>query len=152
MTNPWPDKHVDLFIDLWNQGLSQSQLSDAMARETGTAYSRNSCAGQIGRLRALGRLPPAQIKVKKRRPRARIAVVPDSPPIATKATKAVVAPSAPSESSEPPASLDVSIYDLDDTHCRYPYGERPPYRYCGNPKWADSSYCWHHTRVVRGIR
>lgn len=141
---PWPSAHVDRFVELFNEGLSLSMLSDALSSETGTPYSRNACAGQISRLRAIGRLPPGKKTTVKHRPRPRmkIAVVPDSPPIGTKTAKATEA------TEGPPASLDVSIYDLEPHHCRFPFGDWPPYRYCGNQTLPDLSWCPYHTRIV----
>lgn len=41
------------------------------------------------------------------------------------------------------------FWALDATRCRYPYGERPPYMFCGARKKpsADIPYCRYHARL-----
>ena len=45
----------------------------------------------------------------------------------------------------PPVSL--TIYQLDRHTCHYPFGDRPPYSYCGEPA-RRGSWCPQHERVV----
>lgn len=41
-----------------------------------------------------------------------------------------------------------SLDELQDKDCRYPHGEGLPYRFCGKPHKAGSSYCEHHHSIV----
>jgi hypothetical protein len=40
----------------------------------------------------------------------------------------------------------LTIFQLLDHHCRWPNGERPPFRYCGQTAIDGSSYCATHHR------
>jgi hypothetical protein len=40
----------------------------------------------------------------------------------------------------------LTIFELLDHHCRWPNGERPPFRYCGQTAIDGSSYCAAHHR------
>jgi len=50
-----------------------------------------------------------------------------------------------------PNSLKLSIYDLKETTCRWPYGDAPPFTYCGHNTIDGSPYCLAHWQesVVR---
>jgi len=41
----------------------------------------------------------------------------------------------------------LTIFELRDGVCRFPYGERAPYTYCGRPA-PHTSWCPHHEHVV----
>ena len=46
--------------------------------------------------------------------------------------------------------LNIPLMDLASHHCRYPYGDHIPYRFCGHPKTEGSSYCWTHFALTLG--
>jgi hypothetical protein len=42
----------------------------------------------------------------------------------------------------------ITIFDLDQFTCRWPFGERHPYLFCGAPPTrAGASYCPLHARL-----
>jgi hypothetical protein len=41
----------------------------------------------------------------------------------------------------------IDILELKAETCRYPYGDLPPFRYCGCPILKGSPYCSTHTAV-----
>ena len=43
---------------------------------------------------------------------------------------------------------EVEIWDLGPHTCRWPYGEYPPYLYCGQRPLVDSPYCAEHSRIA----
>lgn len=47
-----------------------------------------------------------------------------------------------------PASRGLDVLQLGPTDCRWPEGERVPYRFCGAEKTAQGSYCAHHTKMA----
>ena len=47
------------------------------------------------------------------------------------------------------APLGLRIEQLESGVCRYPYGDYPPYLYCGQPTKPDSPYCAFHHRICR---
>ena len=46
----------------------------------------------------------------------------------------------------PPLSMNVALIDLEQHHCRWPYGTRAPFLFCGHVKQLGESYCPFHTR------
>lgn len=47
--------------------------------------------------------------------------------------------------------LNISLLDLEDHHCRYPFGDEPSLMTsCGHPKMKGSSYCVPHFHLTRG--
>lgn len=51
---------------------------------------------------------------------------------------------------EPPAIGTVTLLELRDCMCRWPYGEAAPYLFCGAPAERGWSYCPWHVRIARG--
>ena len=50
----------------------------------------------------------------------------------------------------PPPSLGIPLTQLNGHHCRWPYGERAPYEFCGHPQLLGSSYCpYHDAKALR---
>ena len=41
----------------------------------------------------------------------------------------------------------LTIFQLRNGVCRFPYGEHPPYTYCGRPA-PHTSWCPHHEHIV----
>ena len=44
----------------------------------------------------------------------------------------------------------LTLLELERTSCRYPFGDKAPYLYCGKPIRDATSYCPHHCGVVYG--
>jgi hypothetical protein len=40
----------------------------------------------------------------------------------------------------------ITFEDLEPVHCRFPRGDKPPYRFCGKDRQHGSSYCPNHAR------
>jgi hypothetical protein len=53
----------------------------------------------------------------------------------------------PAPAAAPP-SLDVAVLDLREHHCRYPYGNRVPYLFCGAEPERGCSYCAFHRAMT----
>jgi hypothetical protein len=43
--------------------------------------------------------------------------------------------------------LGIALIDLEQTHCRYPHGDPPEIRFCGQAKVEGSAYCAVHTKL-----
>jgi hypothetical protein len=50
---------------------------------------------------------------------------------------------------EPDASKRLcSLFDLDDTRCRFPIGDTTRLQFCGGETMPGSSYCLHHYKIA----
>jgi len=50
--------------------------------------------------------------------------------------------------NDAPPSLGLSILEVKDGVCRYPYGERFPYTFCGHPTDKGDVYCPFHQALT----
>lgn len=101
----------------WIAGDSAQIIADRLG------ISRCSAIGHVWRMK----LEPRQVKTVKPKP----IPVPKPKPI-------------PSQPLPEPVSLNLSMMELNDTVCRWPYGDRD-YTFCGQP--ADKVYCSFHEKL-----
>jgi hypothetical protein len=98
--------------------------------------TRNAIIGKANRLHLLRKPqnPQAKKQPPRREPRLRVAgftmPLPSPPP-----------------APEAPPSLGLMLYELEPDECRYPYGEAPPFTFCGHAVDRGSSYCPFHRRL-----
>jgi hypothetical protein len=128
---------------------SSRDIGDAMEREFGVSYSRNSIIGKCKRMDIAlqcGNIGRRAANGKRR----------GGPQKLTRASWGIGGHGKP----KPPtplsvvtagdmanAPLHIGIFDLRPHHCRWPYGERAPYTSCGHDKIGGSSYCGIHTQM-----
>jgi GcrA cell cycle regulator len=114
--------------------------------------SRNSVIGKIHRLGLSGKY--RRPREGRPRMRARANFMPVAPGKSGKSempqmrtNKRPLAFPAPPLPPLPPPDPPVGAFDLLDLRhgmCRYPSGDRVPFRFCGAPQARDSSYCPEH--------
>lgn len=138
----WTDERIEKLKKYWADGLSAGQIA---ARLSGV--SRNAV---IGKARRIGlaihvnavvdrERKPAAPKVSKEKMRVKtVSPVPlpveEPPPIVA----SVVAP----------RSLCLTLMELESHHCRWPYGERAPFTFCGHGVESGDVYCTYHSRIA----
>lgn len=62
--------------------------------------------------------------------------------------KSAVLPKASLKPFRAPAGAAlIAASDLKSSHCQWPFGDRPPFRYCGKAPEEGSPYCANHRRV-----
>lgn len=88
---------------------------------------------------------------KPRKPRA-----PKPQTVTRQPPSARVGPESPPQDAEAAAlrcvevtSLELAIYDLNDSTCRYPSADAP-FTFCGNPAKEGSPYCGPHHSLCHG--
>jgi hypothetical protein len=143
----WTDAMLDRLRVLHrNKKLSFSKIAAQLNAEFGTALTKNACVG-MGRRLGLEARP----KVFPPGPQPRYLREPPAETIAPM-------PAQLRWTVEPP-QLDIgpnriTIWELRDGVCHYPFGSKPPYGYCGNTAKRKSPYCPHHETVMypRGTR
>jgi hypothetical protein len=119
--------------------MSFTEIANQLSEEFMVKLTKNAC---IGKARRLG--------LKER---ARVA-----PPLPRKGQKRggsryrpppVVLPGWQVEPPRLPAHADrITIYQLKSGVCHFPFGERPPYAYCGHTTRRGLPWCPHHETVV----
>lgn len=154
----WPDPHDTFLRDRLAEGMSTAKAADALNTEFRTRYTRNACIGRAVRqdmprnrsksdeARPEPKKPPEKIDGKARRTwfrhrqleREGIAVVTPKPKPDLAAMRCVEV--------EP---LNLSLIELTDETCKWPYGDRAPFVFCGNPS-AFGSYCGAHYALSVG--
>lgn len=154
----WTTERVAQLKQLWTQGESASTICALMK-----ATSR--CA-IIGKARRLG-LVQGNNPRRTTRPRtrwgaqlSRLSAVPKSskervsPTVLLRASRSGASkenPSAPPKPMvvlvEPPSPLLVTFGELKDGICKFPFGDKAPFRYCGHKAMPGTSWCPHHRSV-----
>jgi hypothetical protein len=137
----WDDHLIARFRALHNGGKRPfSEIAKTLSHEFGIKLTKNACIGKARRLGLEARprvMPPPP---KRKRPRRY------EPPAE------VIPVVIPRWTVEPPvlpaAGGRITIYQLKGGVCHYPFGERPPYAYCGNTTKRHSPWCPHHEHVV----
>jgi GcrA cell cycle regulator len=146
----WADAHIDELKRLNDETeLSCAQLAVQINRDFGTAYSRNAVIGKLARMGLVAKNRPGRNTIGKsrtpreRKPRNRIIQANgnsnrlriiesvESEPIALRC--AAVEP------------LNILLDELTAATCHYPYGDTPPFFYCGHATLDGATYCdLHH--------
>jgi hypothetical protein len=140
----WDDTLIARFKALHKGGQrSFAQIAEMLSREFGIKLSKNACIGKGRRLGLELRpryLPTPRAKPKRLEPPAE--VVPVVRPAWTVSTPVL------SDGNR------ITIYQLKRGVCHFPFGDKPPYAYCGNTTTRHSPWCPHHERMIypRGPR
>ena len=130
----WTDAMIARLRELHAAEEYFSDIARIMSQEFGVELTKNSC---IGKGRRLGLTA-----------RARVA-----PPLPRRKKRILTTlPAALGWRVEPPvlpaACGRITIYQLEQGRCHYPFGDRPPYAYCGGTTRRGLAWCPHHERVV----
>ena len=146
----WDDNLVRRLTALHRGGLrSFAEIAEILSREFGLKLTKNACIGK-GRRLGLEQRPRGTTKPGPK-PRAKPKRRPPEPPAEV---VPVVLPAWQVETPILTGCNRITIYQLQRGVCHYPFGEKPPYAYCGNTTSRQSPWCPHHLRVVypRGPR
>ena len=132
--NIWTRERMDYLLQSWRDGWSFSELALRLNEQFGCFLSRSSVAGKVARMKL------ANDERIKRAPRVR----------APRAARSLAAAASPRPTPAPRVPLKprmIDMLELSRHTCRYPYGDTPPFRYCGCPPIKGSPYCREHTSV-----
>lgn len=152
----WATPVIETLRSLWDQGLSVAQCSNEIYQKHGVRFGRSAVRGKIFRLGMSGQADTATRRNAALSGQARRGnytravrirnlphVIATSPELAIKPIESI------------PFGQRKTILELDNTHCRWPYGHPSDanFFYCGAPD-ADviehRPYCAFHTRIARG--
>lgn len=123
----WTDERVEKLRELWDKGLSASQI----AKELAEGVTRNAVIGKAHRMGLASRPSPVKADPAKR--------------AATTAKKKVAAKKEPAKVSAP-ATGKVTILDLTESMCKWPIGHpgEANFHFCGKPSQPTFPYCAAH--------
>ncbi len=138
----WKPEHDERLRGLIDQDFSMSQIARKMADEFDQDFTRNSCCGRAFRLGIKQAVSTRRAKNIRNLEKARAA------PRTFKPTRFKPTPTYQSEDLpvSGPEPLHLSVFDLNKSTCRWPYGDHS-YTFCGHPPLSGLPYCGAHTRL-----
>ena len=122
----WTDDRVEKLRELWDKGLSASQI----AKELAEGVTRNAVIGKAHRMGLASRPSPVKSDPAKR---------------AAAAAKKKAAPKQePTKAA--PTTGKVTILDLTESMCKWPIGHpgEAGFHFCGKPSQPTFPYCANH--------
>lgn len=148
----WTDKLIARFRALHAGGKrSFKMIAEKLSSEFHVKLTKNACIGK-GRRLGLEQRPRSTATPGPRKHKTPRRNRTQTPPELTVEIAQETVPVIPSWLVEPPAETAganrLTIYGLKSGVCHYPFGDRPPYAYCGNTTRRGLSWCPHHERVV----
>ncbi|MDG1857938.1 MAG: GcrA family cell cycle regulator [Emcibacteraceae bacterium] len=128
----WTDDRVEKLRELWDKGLSASQI----AKELAENVTRNAVIGKAHRMGLPSRPSPVKADPAKR---AAAAAKKKAAAAASPTKKAPTARSAPTTGK-------VTILDLTESMCKWPIGHpgEVHFHFCGKPSQPKFPYCANH--------
>jgi GcrA cell cycle regulator len=156
----WPPAHSAALREYFAKGMSYSAIAGALNAKFGTSYTRNAALGRATRMGLAGPGPSGEqgkpapetgalgfLEIDSRKTRQRrVSEFWLIPPVfkATEVEKLRTADIVP---------RNLSLIDLEDGDCRYPYGgntDGETITFCGHPQRPGSSYCPAHFDLIVG--
>ncbi len=121
----WTDDRVEKLRELWDKGLSASQI----AKELAEGVTRNAVIGKAHRMGLASRPSPVKSDPAKR---------------AAAAAKKKIEKKTPAKSV--PSSGKVTILELTESMCKWPIGHpgETNFHFCGKPSQPTFPYCATH--------
>ena len=116
----WSDERVEQLEKLWTSGKTAAEI----AKELGDGLTRNAVIGKAHRLGLSGRVTPAPKKIDK--------------------------PLPPEIDDIPAKDGGISLLQLTEKTCRYPYGDpkRANFHFCGCETLPGLPYCGGHAEIA----
>lgn len=126
----WTDDRVEKLRELWDKGLSASQI----AKELAENVTRNAVIGKAHRMGLPSRPSPVKADPAKRAAAA------------AKKKAAAAAPKKAATARSAPSTGKVSILDLTESMCKWPIGHpgEENFHFCGKMSQPNFPYCANH--------
>ena len=137
----WDDNLIARLKALHKGGTrSFKQIAETLSHEFGIQLTKNACIGKARRLELEQR--PRSTPKPKPRAEKRTLNTPQLVPRPAVVTAWRV------ETPTLTGCNRITIYQLRGGLCHYPFGDKPPYAYCGNTTARGTPWCPHHERIV----
>lgn len=134
----WTRLVVDRFKQLFTDRYSYSQIAKKLSEEFSITLTRNATIGFANRIK----MPKRKKTDIPRKSEVRI----DKPGRGGNPLKAP-APLAPYTPRPEVGKGSVTLMQLKPRSCRWPFGDRPPFLYCGCMTVEGHPYCEDHMRL-----
>lgn len=151
----WTDERVERLKALWSSDDKPSCTEIAAA--LGDGLTRSAVMGKVHRLDLERRGTNGNYKGNGRSRSSKPRKLREYKPKPTKfalSFNAATVTKIPVETFEERVAavlpLHVSLMELGDHSCRFPYGDGP-FTFCGHPKTAGSSYCAEHVTLTSSV-
>lgn len=142
----WNDEMDSELRDLFSKGLSYTQIASVMNRKFQTVLTRNATIGRSHRLNLQGTRT-------EERPRSRKHISTEPKPVRAKRPPMIKAEFIVPVCVEVPVKpRHITLQELSESVCKYPYGDEPPYTFCGHPSKTGKPYCSPHWNVTNPPR
>lgn len=147
----WTAEQTERAQVLWRDGVSAAVIADRL----GGGISRNAVIGRMHRTlgkkdnasAARARALSGKMKAKMgKKTKARHFVQRPATPTEVESSRREWAEFQAKSAAKPdaPAVKELRLLDLEPHHCRWPYGDRAPYHFCGSRKVPGLPYCPAH--------
>ena len=148
----WDDTRIALLRKLHAEGLSFSEITYEINRETRSTFSRNATIGKASRLGIVAQAPRPKGTIGPRYERKPKGVTTSSGIVDTPKAKRGRTKTGQLNPDfgvlerfdaqlRPDYFLGIPFLELNPSHCRYPHGDGAAMLFCGQPQQNDSSYC-----------
>lgn len=159
----YSEAETQLIRELWTEGQSASEISQALWSRFGRRRSRNAVMGVVHRSGLKrnnpGAIPPVRSAKRKARPTRRTASAPKPPPQPrakpapdkARARKAVPAGRPHRRRAvkpSPPPAGGLTVLELTGQTCCFPLTAALPHRFCGHAVLPGKSWCAAHAAIV----
>ena len=142
--SPWTAQRIELLKSIYLLG-SNSWVALRINQETGSSFTRDAIIGKIWRdkLDQTGRvtIKPGKATAGPRKPHVKVWK-----------PKSTIPTPQPVDVSRETQPLNLTIQELNDHHCRFPYGNSAPFLFCGQPTVGEGAWCRYHCTVVYNQR
>lgn len=153
MPTEWPDDLSSYVLDRWREGDGSAHtIALDASRKFGIALTRSAILGKVHR-KGWHELRPVTDDPHAPRPRS-----PGRPRkvsrLGTRPVEIAFPPAAPAPKYAPrrarpaPQTGRKTLEQLQQHDCRWPYGDAPPFMFCGQPVEHDRSYCSAHCVIA----
>ena len=135
----WTEERVERLKELWNNGLSASQIAADLGGVT-----QNAVIGKVHRIGLAGRAKaPATMRTKRK-------VKKPSQPRQTSNVAKKVSKLTTTKDSGAPTPLKLALIELNDIHCKWPIGdpEHDDFHFCAHKRVEESPYCAYHSNIA----
>ncbi|WP_370372911.1 GcrA family cell cycle regulator [Henriciella pelagia] len=146
----WTEERCALLKKLWAEGYSCSQIARRLGNTT-----RNAVIGKRIRMGLPDRLTPTKPMCRpSRRAKASISkrAIPPLPKVkrSTANNEPRRRPPKRKITVPEPDTKGIPFEQIDNSTCKWPLGDGPPYSFCGCKPAEGSAYCEHHTQRAAG--